>query len=52
MFKVGIAIFSEGGVVSIGIVVWYRGCRLVRVRDVYLQLWGLGPVLALNREDL
>ena len=37
---------------------WCRDCclvrvrRLVRVRDVYLRLWGLGPVLALNREDL
>ena len=63
----GIAIFSEGSIISIGIVVWYRGCRLVCVRnvylsfstrslfstrsDVYLRLWGLGPVLALNRED-
>ena len=29
--------FLEGGVVGIGIVVWYRGCRLVRVRDIYLS---------------
>jgi len=51
----------RGGVIGVGIVVWYafvmciyrlvRVCRLVRVRDVYLRLWGLGPVLALNRED-
>jgi hypothetical protein len=25
---------------------------LVRIHDVYLQLWGSGLVLALNREDL
>jgi len=29
-----------------------RICGLVRVRDVYLRLWGLGLVLALNRENL
>ena len=63
LFKVGVAIFSEGGK-------WYqyRDCRLVRVRnvylsfstrllfstrlDIYLRLQGSGPVLALNREDL
>jgi hypothetical protein len=42
---------------------WCRDCRLVCVRDlvrvrglvhvcdVYLRLWGVGPVLTLNRED-
>ena len=60
-FRIAVAMVSEGGVVSIGIVVWYafvmcicrlvHVCRLVRVRDVYLRLWGSGPVLALNRED-
>jgi len=38
--------FLEGGKCY-----WCRDCCLVRVRDVYLRLWGLGPVLALNRED-
>jgi len=52
-FEVGVAMFLE-----VGKCYWYRDCRLVRVRclvrvcDVYLRLWGLGPVLALNREDL
>ena len=62
LFKVGVAMFLEGGKWY-----WYRDCRLVRVcdvyllfgtrllfstrSDVYLRLWGLGPVLALNRED-
>ena len=39
-FGMAVAMFSEEG-----------KCRLVRVRDVYLRLWGSGPVLALNRED-
>ena len=45
--------FLEGGKCY-----WYRDCYLVRVcylvcvRDIYLRLWGLGLVLALNREDL
>ena len=49
-FKIVVAIFSKGGVVGIRIVVWCRDCylvricglvqdcRLVRVRDIYLQL--------------
>ena len=53
-----IAMFSEEGECY-----WYRDCRLVcvcdlvricslvHVCDVYLRLWGSGPVLALNRED-
>jgi len=41
-----VAMFSEEGICC-----RCRDCRLVRVRDVYLRLWGLGPVLALNRED-
>ena len=45
-FEVGVAMFSEEGKCY-----WCRDCRLVRVRDVYLRLWGSGPVLALNRED-
>jgi len=57
LFKVSIAIFLEGGKCY-----WCSDYHLVRVRDVYLlfsmhldenlRLWGLGPVLALNREDL
>ena len=46
LFGIAVAMFSEGGKCC-----WYRDCRLVRVRDVYLRLWGSGPVLALNRED-
>ena len=46
LFEVGVAMFSEGGKCY-----WCRDCRLVRVRDVYLRLWGSGLVLALNRED-
>jgi hypothetical protein len=46
LFRVIVAMFSEEGKCY-----WCRDCRLVRVRDVYLRLWGLGPVLALNRED-
>ena len=48
-----VAMFLEGGKCY-----WYRDCYLVRVcylvcvRDIYLRLWGLGLVLALNREDL
>ena len=45
-FEVGVAIVSEEGKCC-----WYRDYRLVRVCDVYLRLWGLGLVLALNRED-
>jgi len=45
-FKVGVAMFLEGGKCY-----WHRDYCLVRVRDVYLWLWGLGLVLALNRED-
>ena len=63
LFEVGVAMFSEEGKCY-----WCRDCRLVRVRDVYLlfsmrssfgtrldvylRLWGSGPVLALNCEDL
>jgi hypothetical protein len=57
LFEVGVAMFSEGGKCY-----WCRDCRLVRVRDVYLsfgtrldvylRLWGLGLVLALNHKDL
>ena len=51
LFGIAVAMFSEGGKCC-----WCRDCRLVRVclvriRDVYLRLWGSGPVLALNRED-
>ena len=35
-----------------GLVRVIRVRGLVRVRDGYLRLWGSGPVLALNREDL
>ena len=38
--------FLEGGKCY-----WCRDCRLVRVYNMYLWLWGLEPVLALNRED-
>jgi hypothetical protein len=31
-FKVGVAMFLEGGKCY-----WYRDCRLVRVRDIYLS---------------
>jgi hypothetical protein len=41
-----VAMFSEEGMCY-----RYRDCHLVRVRDVYLRLWGLGLVLALNCED-
>ena len=38
LFKVGVAIFSKGGKCY-----WYRDCRLVRVRNMYLsfstRLW-------------
>jgi hypothetical protein len=63
LFGIAVAMFLEGGVVGIGIVVWCRDCYLVhvhdlvrvyglvRICDVYLRLWGSGPVLALNRED-
>ena len=50
-FGIAVALFSEEGKCC-------RDCRLVRVRrlvrirDMYLRLWGSGPVLALNREDL
>ena len=40
LFRMAVAMFLEEG-----------KCRLVRVCDVYLRLWGSGPVLALNRED-
>jgi len=57
-FKVGVAMFLGGGKCY-----WGRDCRLVRVYclvrvrglvrvcNIYLRLWGLGLVLALNRED-
>ena len=53
-----VAIFSEEGkcywrdyyLVYVRRLVRVR--HLVRVRDENLRLWGLGPVLALNREDL
>ena len=65
MFEVGVAMFLKEGkccwcrdyhLVYIRSLV--RVCGLVRVRslvrvcDGYLQLWGSGLVLALNREDL
>ena len=52
-FGMAVAMLSEEGKCC-----WCRDCRLVhvcclvRVRDVYLRLWGSGPVLALNCEDL
>ena len=51
-FEMAVAMFSEEGkcrLVYIRSLV--RVCGLVRIRDMYLRLWGSGPVLALNRED-
>jgi hypothetical protein len=59
LFKIAVAMFLEEGKCC-----WYKDCYLVyihnlvyihglvRVHNIYLQLWGLGLVLALNREDL
>ena len=56
LFGIAVAIFSEGSVVGVGIVVWCPfmtcTCCLVRVCNVYLWLWGSGLVLALNYKDL
>ena len=52
-FKVGVAIFLEEGKCY-----WCRDYHLLHVRhlvriyDIYLRLWGLRPVLALNYKDL
>ena len=47
LFKVGVAMFLEGGKCY-----WCKYYCLVCVCDIYLQLWGLGLVLALNYKDL